>query len=52
MIKFCPNCKHELSSSKHLAQGVKECPNCKGRYFQLETRKPKANESTRSANPV
>lgn len=40
-MKYCPNCKYELSDNKALAQHVKECLNCKGRYFIIETTKPK-----------
>ncbi len=40
-MNYCPNCKTELNESKHLAQHVRECSNCKGRYFIIETTRPK-----------
>lgn len=41
MIKYCPNCKTELSDNKKLAQGVKECKKCNGKYFIIETTVPR-----------
>lgn len=38
---YCPNCKRELTETNKLAQGVKECKQCGGKYFILETTKPK-----------
>ncbi len=40
-MKYCPNCCHTLIENKKLSQGVKECGHCKGRYFILQTKKPK-----------
>jgi len=40
MIKYCPNCKEELSDNSKLAALVKECKHCGGRYFQIETTSP------------
>lgn len=37
MIKYCPNCRNELSDNKNLAQGVKECLQCKTRFYILIT---------------
>jgi len=34
-IKFCPNCKNELSENNKLAQGVKECKKCNAKFFIL-----------------
>lgn len=41
MIANCPNCANALVENNKLAQGVKECPYCEGRFFILETKKPK-----------
>jgi DNA-directed RNA polymerase subunit M/transcription elongation factor TFIIS len=36
-IKFCPNCKNDLTNNKKLAQNVKECNHCGTRFFILIT---------------
>jgi len=41
VIRFCPNCKEELSNSKKFAQGVKECKGCGCRFLILDTHVPK-----------
>ena len=40
-MKHCPNCTTQLKDNKNLAQGVKECKYCGGRYFIIETTRPK-----------
>lgn len=36
-IKYCPNCKKELTENKKLAQGVRECKSCGTRFYILIT---------------
>lgn len=34
-IKFCPNCKSDLTKTAKLAQDVRECKKCNTRFYML-----------------
>ncbi len=46
MITFCPNCGGKLKQSG----GVKYCPGCDGKYYILETQRPKNNLEIKENN--
>lgn len=50
-MKYCPNCKSDLTENKKLAQGIKECLSCKTRFFILITSQTK-NSQQANTKPI